>query len=49
MTTDYAKGRQRWGPLSEAMQTKGASETHPTLSPNDEFADYAVVGWTWVT
>jgi Protein of unknown function (DUF3604) len=45
MTTDYAKRRQRWEPLSEAMQTKGASETHPTLSPNDEFANYAVVGW----
>ena len=45
MTTDYAKRRQRWEPLHEAMQTKGTSETHPTLSPNDEFANYAVVGW----
>ena len=49
MTTDYAKRRQRWEPLHEAMQTKGTSETHPTLSPNDEFANYAVVGWTWET
>ncbi len=45
MTTDYAKRRQRWEPLHEAMQTKGTSETHPTLSPNDEFANYAVAGW----
>jgi Protein of unknown function (DUF3604) len=45
MTTDYAKRRQHWEPLHEAMQTKGTSETHPTLSPNDEFANYAVAGW----
>ncbi len=45
ITADYAKRRSHWEPLSEAMQTKGSSETHPTLSPNDEFANYAVVGW----
>ena len=47
LTRDYAERRGRWDPLLEVMQTKGNSETHPTLSPNDEFADYGVAGWEY--
>ncbi len=37
---DYVTERARWEPLYEATQIKGDGETHPFLSPNDEFADY---------
>jgi len=40
LTSSYAKTRSRWEPLYEVTQIKGDGETHPVLSPTDEFADY---------
>ena len=37
---DYAERRQKWEPIYEVTQIKGDGETHPSLSPNDEFADF---------
>ncbi|WP_078059307.1 DUF3604 domain-containing protein [Tropicimonas marinistellae] len=37
---DYFTRRARWEPLYEVTQMKGDGETHPMLSPDDEFADF---------
>lgn len=40
---NYVELRAKWEPLYEVTQIKGDGETHPALSPDDEFADYG----TW--
>lgn len=43
LTESYAQTRARWEPIYEVTQIKGDGESHPYLSPNDEFAGYDVL------
>jgi hypothetical protein len=40
LSSTYAKARMRWEPLAEVTQVEGDFETNPSLSPDDEFADF---------
>ncbi len=46
---EYSRRRMSNEPINEVIQVKGQSETHPTLSMNDEFADFEIAPYLIAT